>query len=184
MKKLILIALIVLAVLLTIGLIVNQIPAENEIHSVSMKNNQGEEIGTIQLTETKSGVMMNLQLSGLTANGEHAFHIHETADCSPQDSFTNAGGHYNPMQKAHGMKHPEGQHAGDMPNLKPNKDGDINTTVLNLHVTMLDEMEDAHRSPLFDDNGSALVIHAGADDHMSQPSGAAGARIACGEITK
>lgn len=184
MKKIILILAIILVAILTIGLLYNQVPAADEIHTVTMKNNQGDEIGTVQLTETRSGVMMNLQLSGLTPNGEHAFHVHEVADCSPQDSFTNAGGHYNPMQKAHGMEHPDGQHAGDMPNLKPDKEGNLNANVLNMHVTLLDEMEDAHRSPLFDEDGSALMIHAGADDHMSQPSGAAGARIACGEINK
>ncbi len=184
MKKIILIPLIILAVILTIGLIVNQIPSDDEVYVVSMKNNQGDEIGTIKLSETKAGVLMNLDMSELTPDGEHGFHVHEAADCSPIESFVNAGDHYNPMDKAHGMKHPEGQHAGDMPNLRPDEKGILNTSVLNVNVTLNDEMEDAARSPLFDENGSALVIHAVADDHMSQPSGAAGARIACGEITR
>lgn len=173
-----------LVALLTIGLLYNQVPTEEEIYTVTMKNNAGEDIGTIQLTETNAGVMLNLQLTGLTPNGLQAFHVHETADCSPLESFTNAGGHYNPEHKAHGMEHPEGQHAGDMPNLSPNEEGVLNANILNMHVTLLDNTQDGHRFTLFDADGSSLVIHAGADDHMSQPSGAAGARIACGEIKK
>jgi len=184
MKKIILIPLVILTIILIIGLIVNQIPKEEELYTVIMKNNQGEEIGTVQLTDTQAGVLMNLQLKQLTANGEHAFHVHETANCLPLNSFTNAGGHYNPMQKTHGMKHPDGQHAGDMPNLRPDENGELNTTIMNLNVALFNETEDAARSPLFDEDGSALVIHMNADDHMSQPSGAAGTRVACGEIKR
>ncbi len=158
------------------------VPEESEIHTVAMKNNQGVQIGSVKLSETKAGVLLGLEISGLTPDGEHAIHIHEKGDCTPTDTFKNAGGHYNPMEKSHGMKHPEGKHAGDMPNLKPNKKGESETQVLNTQITLGSSTD--KQATVFDEDGSAIVIHAGADDHMSQPSGAAGARIACGVITK
>jgi Cu-Zn family superoxide dismutase len=187
-KKSISIIMIILGLILALGYFVQTIPPESEIIQVSMKNNADEEIGVIDLVETKAGVMVRLDLHGLPARDdtevapfEHAIHVHETGDCSPQETFKNAGGHFNPHSKMHGMKHPEGQHAGDMPNLKPNKDGVIKTQFLNKHITTLDK-DVGHRASVFDDDGSSIIIHAGADDHMSQPSGAAGARIACGVI--
>ncbi len=182
MKKIIVISAVVFLTLIGIGLLVNLGPKDQKTLTVEMKNNANEVVGTIALTETKAGVLMYLEVEGLTPEGEHAFHIHETADCTPIESFTNAGGHYNLFDKAHGMKHPEGQHVGDMPNLSPDKDGKIATSVLNVNVTLDNKVSDLGRAPLFDEDGSSLMIHAGADDHMSQPSGAAGDRIACGEI--
>lgn len=163
--------------ILLAGYVYQTVPNASEIKTVEMLNNDGDVIGTIQLSETKAGVLLNMDLKGLTPNGEQAIHIHETGDCTPLATFKNAGGHFNPHNHKHGMKHPEGQHAGDMPNLKPNKDGEIATAFVNLHVTLKDG-----EASLFDDDGSAIVIHAGADDHMSQPSGAAGGRVACGVI--
>jgi len=163
-----------------LGFLYQTVPSEDEIHTVSMINNEGVEIGTVQLSETKAGVLLSLDISGLTPEGEHATHIHETGDCTPLDSFKNSGGHFNPMNKAHGMKHDGGKHAGDMPNIKPNKKGVATLQILNPEVTLGETT--ATRASVFDADGSALVIHAGADDHVSQPSGAAGARIACGVI--
>ncbi len=171
----------ILAVLLLVGAgaLYKSVPTPDQIKTVKMIDNQGEVMGTIKLSPTHAGVLFNLDLHGLTPNGEHAMHIHEVGDCTPLESFKNAGGHYNPHGKMHGMKHPEGQHAGDMPNLKPDKKGVIHTSFVNVHVTL-----DSGRAGVFDADGSSIIIHAGADDHMSQPSGAAGARIACGVIEK
>ncbi len=182
-KKIIAIIIIILGLILALGYFIQTIPPESELVTVSMKNNSGEEIGTIDLVETKAGVMLRLDLNGLTPSGEQAIHIHETGDCSPLESFKNAGGHFNPHDHMHGMKHPQGQHAGDMPNLKPNEKGEIQTQFLNRFVTT-NNANMGKRSSVFDADGSAIVIHAGADDHMSQPSGAAGARVACGVIEK
>lgn len=153
-------------------------------YTTKIVNNAGEKIGIVSMNETEAGVLMFIQVSGLNPKGEHAMHVHEKADCSPRDTFKNAGGHYNPMMKSHGMMHPEGHHAGDMPNLRPDEYGNIEAQILNLFVTLETDKEKIPegRHPLFDEDGSALVIHADADDHMSQPSGAAGNRIACGEI--
>lgn len=144
-------------------------------------NNEGNEIGTVSMNETEGGVIMYITVDGLTPNSEHAMHVHETGDCSPQESFKNAGGHYNPFGKAHGMMHPEGFHAGDMPNLRPNPSGHIEVKVINQYVT-LNKKDTDGRATLFDKDGSAIIIHAKADDHKSQPSGAAGDRIACAVI--
>lgn len=160
---------------------VYEVITESNIHEVSIVNNNGKKIGTAKLNETDVGVLFHVNVSGMNPNGEHAFHIHETADCWPQETFKNAGGHFNPMKRSHGMMHPEGSHAGDMPNLKPDENGDVDAKVLNQHVTLKLHPVN-NRAPILDNDGSALVIHAMADDHMSQPSGAAGPRIACGEI--
>jgi len=184
MKKILIILLVALTALLLIGFLVNIGPDEENTIIVEMKNNKGDASGTINLAETKAGVMLYVDLEGLTPDGEHGFHVHETADCTPIESFTNAGGHYNPKNSAHGMKHPDGQHAGDMPNLVADDKGKIARSILNINVTLDDEKSALGRGSLFDEDGSALIIHANADDHMSQPSGAAGPRILCGEIKR
>ena len=182
MKKLLVIGAITLSTLVIIGLLVNIGPKDEQTVEVTMLNNAGDSGGTVKLTETKAGVLMQLNLTGLTPDAEHGFHVHQTAKCSPQNSFKDAGGHFNPHDSAHGMKHPEGQHAGDMPNLRPNDKGEINTSILNINVTLRKENAEKGRATLFDADGSSLMVHANADDHMSQPSGAAGPRILCGEI--
>lgn len=182
-KKIIWIIVAVLFVLLA-GYFYQTVPEESEVYTVTMVGNDGSEMGTVQLSETSAGILLNLDIKGLTPDGEHAIHIHETGDCSPQETFENAGGHYNPEAKSHGLQHPEGHHAGDMPNLKPDANGAIQTRILNQSVTLHDAAAEEGSNTVFDEDGSAIVIHAGADDHMSQPSGAAGSRIACGVISK
>jgi Cu-Zn family superoxide dismutase len=147
-----------------------------------MINNVGEQIGTAKLKETPRGVLITLDISGLGKAAERAIHIHETAACSPIETFKAAGGHYNPNKDSHGLHHHDGAHAGDMPNLIVREDGSVKVKILNTFVTLGREAIDG-RAPLFDADGSALMIHAGADDYTSQPSGAAGARVACGVIT-
>lgn len=143
-------------------------------------NNAGEQIGTAELEETSKGVLITLELGNLGAAGERAFHIHEKGACSPVETFKDAGGHYNPHGHDHGFHH-GGSHAGDMPNLIVDDKGGVHVKVINTFVT-LSKTERDGRAPLFDDDGSAFMIHAGVDDYASQPSGAAGARIACGVI--
>lgn len=143
-------------------------------------NNAGEQIGTADLEETSQGVLITLNISGLGEAGERAFHIHEKGACSPIETFKNAGGHYNPHGHHHGFLH-GGSHAGDMPNLIVDEKGRVQVKILNTFVTLSDESIGT-RAPLFDEDGSAFMIHAGGDDYASQPSGAAGARIACGVI--
>ena len=103
-------------------------------------------------------------------------------DVSTIETFKDSGGHYNPHGHHHGF-HEHGSHAGDMPNLIVGDNGRVHIKVLNTFVTLSDQFV-GERAPLFDEDGSAFIIHAGGDDYASQPSGAAGARIACGLILR
>jgi Cu-Zn family superoxide dismutase len=142
--------------------------------SATLKDADGKEVGTATLTDTPGGVLINLDLTSVPA-GDHAFHIHAVGKCEPPD-FKSAGGHFNPDKTEHGLENPEGPHAGDMPNIHVPADGMLNIEVLNVDVTLRDD------SALLDEDGAALVIHAGPDDYRSDPAGDAGARIACGVI--
>lgn len=178
-KKVLIIIIGLLITVFGLGYLYQTVPPVEEMRIVEMKAKDGASMGQITMSETHAGVLLRLDLSGLTPNGEHAIHIHETGKCD--GNFTSSGGHKNPGGHAHGLKHPEGYHAGDMPNLKPDENGNIQTQVMNMKVTLAPESTDK-RFTVFDEDGSAIIIHAGADDHMSQPSGAAGDRISCGLI--
>ena len=139
----------------------------------------GQIVGRATLEETPfGGVLITLSVEGLEP-GSHGFHIHETGRCEAPD-FTSAGGHYAPRGNAHGLRTAWGHHGGDLPNLHVAEDGTARTERLASGVTL---RADAPHT-LFDADGSAIVLHAGPDDYVSQPSGAAGARVACGVIQR
>lgn len=142
-----------------------------------LHNAQGEEVGTAALTPVDHGVKISLEVSKLTP-GVHAFHIHAAGVCEPPD-FTSAGGHFNPGHKKHGLQNPDGPHAGDMQNITVGADGIGKVTVLNTRVTLGDGP-----NSLFLPGGTAIVVHAAADDNLTDPAGNAGPRVACGVITK
>lgn len=149
-------------------------PAAAFAASASMVGPDGKEMGTLELSEAGGGVQISGTLSGLTP-GEHAFHIHQTGKC--ESPFTSAGGHYNPGEHKHG-KVEGGPHAGDMDNLTVGADGTVKISVVNSKVTL----KTGEKNTLFDDDGSAFIIHAKADDYKSQPTGDAGGRVSCGII--
>ena len=146
--------------------------------TVELKNAKGESAGMAKISDTgKAGVKIAFNGKNLPA-GEHAFHFHAVAKCEGP-AFTSAGGHFNPEMKKHGTQNPDGSHAGDMPNFMVKPNGTARVSVLNTKVTLGDGA-----NSLFTNGGTALMIHAKADDMKSDPAGNAGDRIACGVITK
>jgi superoxide dismutase, Cu-Zn family len=145
-------------------------------HHVAMIGTNGQAMGMAMLEQTPVGVLITLELSGLTP-GEHGFHVHEKGTCDPASGFASAGGHFAPGRKIHGFRDAKGPHSGDMANLFSAADGTVRAQVLNAAVTL-----GTGKHSLFDADGSALVVHAGPDDYASQPAGASGGRIACGVI--
>jgi superoxide dismutase, Cu-Zn family len=151
---------------------------------VEMKDAQGKSVGSIMLWESGTGakgggVGLELNLHDLRP-GTHAIHIHQNAKCDAPD-FKSAGPHFNPDEKKHGLQNPDGHHAGDMMNFSVNEAGKATMKLTNNDVSLGDGT-DSHS--LFSNGGTALVIHANADDMKTDPSGNSGDRIACGVITK
>ena len=145
--------------------------------TVKLVDARSDSIGTATLSPAPTGVSIALAVKGLSP-GEHAIHVHGTARCEGP-AFTSAGGHFNPEQKQHGINNPQGPHAGDMPNFTVDSTGRSSATVVAPGVTLGDDPRS-----VFTGGGTALVIHEKADDMKSDPAGNAGARVACGVITK
>ncbi|TMN22903.1 superoxide dismutase family protein [Lentibacillus cibarius] len=151
---------------------------DSEEIQVDLQNGDKESVGIATLEEESDGVEVTIEGENLP-KGTHAFHVHEKGVCEAPD-FKSAGGHFNPGDTDHGFDTPNGPHAGDMPNIAVGEDGTVEQTFLLKNVT-LDKNDDLS---LLGENGTALVIHEGADDGKSQPSGDAGSRLACGSISK
>lgn len=130
--------------------------------------------GELTLSPDNHGLRITGTISGLKANSQHGFHIHQNGDCSAPDA-SSAGDHFNPEEVPHGNPASQPHHAGDMPNIEADGQGNADVDLRIMGVTLGDGGE-------HDIIGRAAIVHADPDDYSSQPSGNAGARIACGVI--
>jgi Cu-Zn family superoxide dismutase len=131
----------------------------------------GRQIGTVVAWQTTGGISFRVSASGLP-HGLHGIHVHPIGRCDPPD-FASAGTHWNPAGKQHGLNNPNGPHAGDLPNVEVAANGVLSQTVVLPNATM---------AQLLDADGSSIMIHAQADDYVSQPAGNSGPKIACAVI--
>ena len=131
--------------------------------------------GNVVFTQENGEVTMTAIIDGL-AEGMHAIHIHESADCSAKDG-SSAGGHWNPTFEKHGKwGDPDGYHRGDIGNFKVDANG--NGTITMTTDQWCIDCDDETKNIV----GKAIIVHDGVDDFTSQPSGAAGTRVGCGVI--
>ena len=138
---------------------------------VTFRDAAGREVGWARLQQAGADVRMRLEGNHLSP-GSHGVHVHTVGRCDAPD-FASAGAHWNPVGRQHGRNNPAGAHMGDLPNLMVDGKGN-GTLVTTLRGTTLAALRDA--------DGSAVVIHAAADDYRTDPSGNSGARIACGVV--
>lgn len=158
-------------------LMLGAISAAKDNVKIAIKDPAGKTVGWAMIKGAGSGVDVRLTLDHMPA-GEHAVHFHQVAKCDGPD-FKSAGGHFNPDAKQHGLQNPDGHHAGDMDNFTVDTKGKAAVDLFNKDVNL---GSDSHS--LFSNGGTAIVVHAKADDMRTDPSGNSGDRIACGVITK
>jgi Cu-Zn family superoxide dismutase len=145
------------------------------VASGTLRNGAGDRIGLATLTDTGGTLRLGLSVGSLPP-GPHGLHFHAQGACTPPD-FASAGGHFNPEGRKHGRLNPEGPHLGDLPNLIVGADSSADTSLM-----VPSELGGTGPRSLLQAGGTALVIHAGADDERTDPSGNSGARVACAII--
>jgi Cu-Zn family superoxide dismutase len=145
--------------------------------TAELRDARGRPIGVATFTGLSDGVRILLEVRGLPP-GLKAVHIHEKGRCDPP-AFASAGDHFNPGKKQHGLQNPAGPHAGDLPNIQIDGDGNGRLETMTERMTL-----SSGPTSILDDDGSALVVHGAPDDFKTDPTGNSGARIACGIITR
>lgn len=143
-----------------------------------LQNQAGLIIGEAIFSATEDGlVRVQIDIAGFSeaSVGEHGIHIHEVGACTP--TFQAAGGHFNPIETEHGINNASGPHMGDLPNIVIFSSGSTRYDVTTDRITL-----SPGELSIFDDDGSALVIHAQHDDQLTDPNGNSGDPIACGVI--
>jgi Cu-Zn family superoxide dismutase len=162
---------------------VSAAPAKHDHHAhpapiavAVLKSADGAVKGRAWIAANEGHWELKVEAEGLAA-GAHGTHLHTMGKCDAPD-FTTAAGHLNPLGKQHGSDNPQGAHMGDLPNLTIGADGK-GTLSIPLAGTAA-----ALAPVLFDADGTAVVIHATADDYRTDPTGNSGGRIACGVLTR
>jgi len=145
--------------------------------SGTFRNAAGEPVGVATLSDTAGTLRLGLSVGSLSP-GPHGLHFHAQGTCTPPD-FASAGAHFNPEGRKHGRLNPEGPHLGDLPNLVVGADSSADTSFM-----VPSELGGTGPRSLLQPGGTALVIHAGADDERTDPSGNSGARVACAVIER
>lgn len=148
-------------------------PRTAERAEAVLAGSDGSPRGRATLAGANNSVVLAVNAEGLPA-GAHGIHLHAVGRCDAPD-FASAGPHWNPTQRKHGRDNPEGAHGGDLPNLQANANG---------RGRLRFALKAAELAQLFDEDGTALIIHAAADDYRTDPSGNSGGRIACGVIAR
>ncbi|MGQ4660865.1 superoxide dismutase family protein [Lysobacter sp. F6437] len=144
--------------------------------SVNLASASGSLVsGKLSLMPMDDGLHLTGEIGGLKPNSSHGIHIHEKGDCSAADA-SSAGGHFNPGSEAHGKVDTATHHGGDMNNISANAEG---VATVDVHAKGVVLGGGAANDAV----GKAVIVHADPDDYTSQPSGNAGARVACGVIS-
>ena len=165
----------VLGLILTASLLLLPMYSSAQTASAQLEPRSGSSVtGTVKLTQADDGVTFEAVIEGLSPGNAHGFHVHEGTDCDTPDA-SSAGGHFNPTGMPHGAPNSSHSHAGDLPNLQAHQNGRATLSTINDQVSL-------ERGAANNIVGRTLVIHAEPDDHVSQPAGNSGARIACGVI--
>jgi len=148
-------------------------PEGGRVASAALLTAAGKNVGKVTVREVEGGLSVALEVRDMPP-GMHGAHLHTVGKCEGPD-FASAGGHWNPTNMKHGSMNPQGPHEGDMPNLMVGPDGS---------GTLTARIPGASFDGLMDADGAAMVVHAAADDLMTDPSGNSGARLACGVLAK
>lgn len=154
---------------------VDELPTER-LGQATLQLANGLPAGTARLLSSDSQVNISIAVTGIS-EGSHGVHLHMVGSCEAPD-FNSAGGHLNPESREHGMQNPAGPHLGDLPNITVGSAG-TGTVSATLHGT-----RDQVLSRIFDADGTAVVVHASADDYRTDPSGNSGGRVACGVLNR
>ncbi len=149
-----------------------EMAAERMLASADIVDSAGTALGTVALIAIDDRLEIAVDLKGVEP-GTKAFHLHTTGECDGPD-FTSAGGHLNPAGNTHGKLSEDGQHLGDLPNLDVADDGRVESRIA------IDAGAEEAIAAMNDQDGTAIMLHAGPDDYISDPAGDAGPRIACG----
>lgn len=153
--------------------------AERELRPLAeatLYDTSGSRVGSARILPRSTGVVLEVEARGMSP-GPHGMHLHAVGQCNGAD-FSNAGGHLNPDGHEHGVQNPKGSHLGDLPNVTASPDGWIKASI-RTPMRPFKLMQE-----IFDGDGTALVLHEGADDYVTDPAGNSGKRVVCGVFTR